>query len=286
MSYPNADATDEQRDKAAKVAGKYLRATRSAANTGNYPGAELLKRTKAPSDDDLHRLEASLRKRTRASVADAETYTKGYTRQLTPQQQTFLDQLIKGDTLIHSYEVAYPNDTSSTKTKHSSAYRLSQHPVVIAAMDKAALTLRNKVQMNASAIREYVIERLLHESQNAFTDGTRVRALELLGKVAEVGMFVTRTETTNITVPPSELQATLLAKLKEFFDRANNPALPLAVNTDRRQTLTIEAETEDVTEVAQSVTATVRQSPISTEGSKGDDAPPTPLVPATPKPQP
>jgi hypothetical protein len=134
-------------------------------------------------------------------------------------------------------------------------------------MDKQALAIRGKSQMNAQAIREYVIERLLHESQNAFTDGARVRALELLGKVAEVGMFVTRTETTNITVPPGELQATLLAKLKAFFDQANNPQLPLATQTDRRQGLTLEQDTEDAVEVA----ATVRQSPASMAAEGGPD---------------
>jgi len=129
--------------------------------------------------------------------------------------------------------------------------------------------------MNAAEIRGYVIERLLAESQTAYTDSTRVRALELLGKVAEVGMFVTRTETTNITVPPSELQATLLAKLKQFFDQANNPAQPLATITDMRQGHTSDAEVEDATEV----TAVVRQSPYDTTQTNQTVSQPVPSQP-------
>lgn len=257
------------------------RRARGAADSPNA-GIGVFKRTKAPSSADLRRLETALRKATKVTPSEAEQYTKGYSRQLTPNQMTFLDQMLKGDTLIHSYEVAYPNDKSTTKTKYNSAWHLSKHPVVMAAMDKHALTIRDKQQMSASQIREYVIERLLHESQNAFTDGTRVRALELLGKVAEVGMFVTRSETTNITVPPGELQATLLAKLKDFFNKANNPAQPLATLTDRRQGLTLQGEAQDVTDI----TATVRQQPNSNDGHSDTDQQVSSQDPSLPLPRP
>jgi hypothetical protein len=250
MPSPYESIGSEQREAARELSSDYLRGTQTKAQTGQHPGAHILDRTTAPSASDLKKLESSLRKAIKVSSSEAERYTKGYSHQLTPNQTTFLNQMLAGDTLIHAYKTAYPNDKSATRTLHTSAYHLSNHPVIVAAMDKQALTLTNKQRLNASAIREYVIDRLLIESREAFTDSTRVRALELLGKVAEVGMFVTRTETTNITVPAHELQATLLAKLRAFFE---NPPQPLATLTDRRQGLTIDADEVEVTaEVRQS----------------------------------
>lgn len=263
------DIPEERKATARSKAQSYLRGIGKGAmlNEESAAGVHILTRTEAPSDEDMARLEKELKRATKTPLADS--YTKGYNRQLTPQQQVFLDQLLKGDTMIHAYQVAYPNQTSSYRTKHDAAYHLMQHPVITAALQKADRERSTKVKMDASAIREYVIERLLHESVNAFTDGTRVRALELLGKVAEVGMFVNRSETTTITVPPSELQATLLAKLKLFFEQAQNHAQPLATITDRRQGVTIEQAQTEQSEVS----ATVRQSPKSEDKGAIDAAP-------------
>jgi hypothetical protein len=251
MPSPYESIGQEQRDAARDLSSDYLR-SRGGKNNPNSPhaGSHILDRIDAPSAEDLRRLEKSLRKATKVTASEAERYTKGYTRQLTPNQTTFLNQLLAGDTLIHAYKIAYPNDKSNNRSIHTSAWHLSKHPVIVASMDKQALALKDKQRMNASAIREYVIDRLLVESREAMTDSARVRSLELLGKIAEVGMFVTRTETTNITVPPSELQATLLAKLKQFFE---HPPQPLAVITDNRQGHTI----TDVTDL----NAEARQSP-------------------------
>lgn len=85
---------------------------------------------------------------------------------------------------------------------------------------------------SAVRIREYVKNKLLEESENP--DGKiRIRALELLGKMKDVGLFTDRMEITYKAKSDEELMAELNRKLERFMGPAEivaeegNPALQL-----------------------------------------------------------
>jgi hypothetical protein len=74
---------------------------------------------------------------------------------------------------------------------------------------------------HAIEIRHAVTNRLIEESQNP-DPRIRIRALELLGKVSDVGLFTDRTEVTITHQTTDELRLKLRAKLQRLV---NPPAI-------------------------------------------------------------
>ena len=76
---------------------------------------------------------------------------------------------------------------------------------------------------DAQQIRTFVKNRLLEEAAPEKPAGTRLKALDMLGKITEVGLFTERSEITIKTVPIETLEAQLHDKLKtllpEEYDR-------------------------------------------------------------------
>lgn len=72
---------------------------------------------------------------------------------------------------------------------------------------------------SAVRIREYTKNKLLVDSENP--DGKiRIRALELLGKMKDVGLFTDRLEITNKTKTDEELESELTKKLERYMGSA------------------------------------------------------------------
>jgi hypothetical protein len=72
---------------------------------------------------------------------------------------------------------------------------------------------------SAVRIREYVKNKLLEDS--ASIDGKlRIKALELLGKMKDVGLFTDRVEITHKTKTDEELEAELTKKLERVMGAA------------------------------------------------------------------
>jgi hypothetical protein len=72
---------------------------------------------------------------------------------------------------------------------------------------------------SAVRIREYVKNKLLVDSENP--DGKiRIRALELLGKMKDVGLFTDRVEITHKTKTDEEVEAELQKKLERYMGSA------------------------------------------------------------------
>lgn len=75
----------------------------------------------------------------------------------------------------------------------------------------------------AAQLRNYIVNRLL-ELTDTGAPHTRLKALELLGKVGDVGLFVERSEVTHKSLPATELEARLRAKLTRLLSRADPAA--------------------------------------------------------------
>lgn len=87
-----------------------------------------------------------------------------------------------------------------------------------------------EVVRDAVQMRTYITNRLLQESAPEMPANVRLRALENLGKITEVGLFTERTEITVKTMSVENLEAQLHEKLAillpqtEFKDITNHAA--------------------------------------------------------------
>ena len=95
--------------------------------------------------------------------------------------------------------------------------RAQPFPMRAAYITDAAVFLVDLVQRQPHGQRA---ARLEHEAVNAESDSARVRALELLGKTHDVGLFVERIETDNGDRSPDELRRELQDKLTALLGRS------------------------------------------------------------------
>ena len=149
-------------------------------------------------------------------------------RELTSKQQCFLTRLIKGDTLIDSYEACYRTEGMSKKTAYNRAYELRHNGEIAGRLEAHNKALEAKHISNASRRFEWVLDHLQAESDpEARVDTTaasRVAALRALGQVALPGhlgqsMFMDRVATSDEGERSSD---DVLVELKEKLARALN----------------------------------------------------------------
>ncbi len=128
----------------------------------------------------------------------------------TPKQEAFcLNRVIKKLSQRKAYREAYDADKMSDKAVDTEASLLEQTPVVARRMLELERAQEGQVLHSAARTRAFVQQRLRHEAEFADQAGARVRALELLGKVTEVGMFTDRIEQVTDESSPEELEARL-----------------------------------------------------------------------------
>lgn len=103
-----------------------------------------------------------------------------------------------------------------------------------------------EVVRDAKRLRNYVTNRLILETDNPDAK-TRMRALELLGKVSDVGLFTERTEITVNNRSTVELENTLRDKLRRLMgtDTAEE-AVILAPPVTANAPIDVEAALEDL----------------------------------------
>jgi len=81
----------------------------------------------------------------------------------------------------------------------------------------ALLSEYDKGLLNAShRLRNYVTNRLIEESNNA-DPKIKIKALELLGKVGEVGLFTERVEVTHTIRSTAEIEQELMNRLEKYM---------------------------------------------------------------------
>lgn len=78
----------------------------------------------------------------------------------------------------------------------------------------------HQIVANASTLRNYVTNKLIEESGNP-DPKIRMKALELLGKVGDVGLFVERSEVTVTQKSTVELEEKVRGKLARLLDDAD-----------------------------------------------------------------
>ena len=80
-------------------------------------------------------------------------------------------------------------------------------------------------------IRGFIVTKLLEEAEDHPDAKVRLRALELLGKVTDVGLFSERIEVKKTDITDAELDAQIKAKLEKFVEKSATLALKPATET-------------------------------------------------------
>ena len=83
----------------------------------------------------------------------------------------------------------------------------------------------------AQRLRGFIVAKLVDEAESHPDAKVRIRALELLGKVTDVGLFSERVEIKKTDISDADLDAQIKAKLEKFVEKSSLLALKPAVDT-------------------------------------------------------
>ena len=126
---------------------------------------------------------------------------------------------------------AYANNPSGTSNAVSHARASGLTPASLLNIRSYLDEYGRAVVTHAIEVRHMVTNRLLEESQNP-DPRIRIRALELLGKHSDVGLFTDRSEVTITHQSTDELKARLRAKLQRLIQKPDLPANAVEIGGD------------------------------------------------------
>jgi hypothetical protein len=122
-------------------------------------------------------------------VGDKES-KKGRT---TAKQKAFASLIVQGHSPREAYAKAYDVKTETHAASHAStANKLLKNRKVSALVDSVWHVTKESLVNDAIATRRHVMEQLLKHSEEAKQEGTKLKALELMGRA--VGMFTDKVE--------------------------------------------------------------------------------------------
>ena len=132
--------------------------------------------------------------------------------ELSPRERQFVQRMAEGagkrEAFIEAFE---PGGTS--RSVSTAAWKVAKRPEVQQALAQRQAVERLRYSQNPTEIRNFVVDSLQHEARTAQRPGDRLRALELLGKLADVDAFQTRTVITH------ERASDTTARLREKLAR-------------------------------------------------------------------
>ena len=108
---------------------------------------------------------------------------------LTTKQRKFAREVAKGSTKADAYRAAY--DVTSQRTLNVEPYMLARDPRIAKEIEAYTLAIEAEKHRTPAALRSLVIQQLTeHALDKDIPPAQRIKALQLLGTVAEVGAFV------------------------------------------------------------------------------------------------
>jgi hypothetical protein len=95
---------------------------------------------------------------------------------------------------------------------------LSKNPGAIAHVQRLLSEYEDQVVVEAARLRNYVTNKLILESDDNDAK-IRIRALELLGKISDVGLFTEKSEITYKTQSDEELDKSLEERIQAILNK-------------------------------------------------------------------
>ena len=138
-------------------------------------------------------------------------------KQLTHKQKTFAKQVALGKPKAQAYKIAY--DTNGNPiTASANAQKLMGDTRIKLLVEAYTRAFEAREYQKPERLRELVIHQLTEMALNPeVKDAQRIRSLELLGKVSEVGAFTERKET-KVIHESSKIKEKLLEQLKTIIN--------------------------------------------------------------------
>jgi hypothetical protein len=125
------------------------------------------------------------------------------------------------NTVASILATTYAEDPDGTSKKVSNKNLRSLTPASIIQTNNILKEFSHLVATSAAEIRNLVTNKLILETENA-DPRIRMRALELLGKISDVGLFAERKEVTITHQNTTELQEKLRTKLEKLKNLKKN----------------------------------------------------------------
>ncbi len=144
---------------------------------------------------------------------------------LTPKEKRFVAQIAEGATKRQAYIEAYePEGTSRSTT--TAAWRVAEREDVKQAIAAQQAVERLRYSQNPLDIRNFVVDSLQHLARTAKKDGDRLNALRMLGQLADVDAFQTRSVVTHESGSAKQRLRDKLARLGSVIDVDATPTAP------------------------------------------------------------
>jgi hypothetical protein len=153
-----------------------------------------------------------------AKRKDGQVITAPKQRRLTEKQLAFVRAKISGLSNQDAYREAYPDDHSSSRVISANAYKLTRHPVIGQMLEDAWGETAEALTEDLAATKRYVLRQLLALSKGAKQEGSRLKALELMGKAA--GVFTPSTDVEVAAPSADQLKRELSGHLKLLGGKA------------------------------------------------------------------
>ena len=131
---------------------------------------------------------------------------------LSPRQVLFTQGVILGKSLRQAYRDAYGNDTGSDASISASANKLMKDPRIKHILEEAWEETAEHLSEDISASKRYVLKGLLALSKRAKQEGTKLRALELMGKAS--GLFAPTEVQDKAVITADQLKRELAGHIK------------------------------------------------------------------------
>ena len=113
--------------------------------------------------------------------------------------------------------LAYANDPNKTSKKVSTKRASTLPPAALMMTHNILTQFGHSVVESAVQVRHLVTNKLIEETENP-DPRVRIRALELLGKISDVGLFTDKTEITITHKTTDELRESLRTKLSRLVN--------------------------------------------------------------------
>jgi hypothetical protein len=133
-------------------------------------------------------------------------------RPLSPRQVLFTQGVILGKSLRQAYRDAYGNDTGSDASISASANKLMKDPRIKHILEEAWEETAEHLSEDLAASKRYVLKGLLALSKRAKQEGTKLKALELMGKAA--GLFTPTDVQDKAVITADQLKRELAGHIK------------------------------------------------------------------------
>ena len=134
---------------------------------------------------------------------------------LPPKQAAFAAATLEHATLTAAYREVYDAEGMRPASVHSEASKLVSNPKIAARIERLTAQKEQDHRTEGARLREFVRERLILEATDADSASSRVRAVELLGKLAGVQAFDAERLEQTVISSSAEAEVELESALEE-----------------------------------------------------------------------